>query len=312
MYTLELLLICVYCLISEELYPSFTLRYGRTRRAGFTPSLTDEECLTIEVIGQYLGYDRQKRLFEQMKDRFGYLFPALTDRVSFVRQSANLFKVKAFIKQQMVYLLQGHNAPYHLIDTLPVPVLKLARAKGRKVFRTAPVFDFPPVTKGHCAAKAEDYFGYKGGLRLSDYGLIVKADLVQAYGHDSTCRDNLLEGTKPYSTIIGDKAFLALDWQKGCYEKDRILMLTPVKSNMKATEARKPFILPKIGSRLRRLIETVGSQLTERFHLNTMRARDPWHLLNLFYTKILAHTLCVFITIRLNRKPLDFDGLVTF
>ena len=34
----------------------------------------------------------------------------------------------------------------------------------------------------------------KGGLRITDYGLIVQAPLLQAYGHDSTCREALLVG----------------------------------------------------------------------------------------------------------------------
>jgi len=312
MYDVELFMICVYCLICDELYPAFCQRYGRARRAGFAPQLSDCECLTIEVVGQYLGYDRQEKLYKQMKDRFGYLFPALDDRVAFVRQSANLWQVKAFIQKHIVYLLDGHKAPYQIIDTLPIPVLKLARAKRRKIFRKAPAFTFPPATKGYCAAKDEDYFGFKGGLRMTDYGLIVHADILQAYGHDATCRDDLLEGVQSDTTVIGDCAFLDLEWQQDCYEKDRIAVLTPIKSNMKMTQDRKPFILPKIGNTIRRLIETVFAQLTGRFHIAAMRARDSWHLLNLFYTKILAHTICVWLNIRLKRHPLDFDGLVTF
>ena len=43
----------------------------------------------------------------------------------------------------------------------------------------------------NCAAKDEVYFGFKGGLRITDYGLIVHAPLLPAYGHDSTGRDPL-------------------------------------------------------------------------------------------------------------------------
>jgi len=70
---------------------------------------------------------------------------------------------------------------------------------------------------------------------MTDYGLIVNADILQAYGHDSTCRDDLLEVVEPGTTVIGDSAFLDLQWQQACYEKDRIavLALTPIKSNMK-------------------------------------------------------------------------------
>lgn len=95
-------------------------------------------------------------------------------------------------------------------------------------------------------------------------------------------------------------------------EHAHVDLLTPVKRNMRVEDARKPFVLPKEGHSLRRLIETVTAQLVDRFHITTMKARDAWHLLNLWITKILAHTICVFLNIQLNRDPLDFDGLVAY
>ena len=80
---------------------------------------------------------------------------------------------------------------------MPLPICKLARRFQRRIFRTPSVLDGPPPTKGYCAAKDEAYFGFKGGLRITDYGLIVHAPLLQAYGHDSTCRDALLTGVSP-------------------------------------------------------------------------------------------------------------------
>ena len=109
-----------------------------------------------------------------------------------------------------------------------------------------------------------------------------------------------------------DTAFLDLDWQQGCQEHHSVRVLTPIKSNMEPTKQRKPFILNRLGKTLRRLVETVYAQLTERFHVTQMKVRDAWHLQNLWTTKILAHTLCVFLNIQLQRDPLDFEGLVRF
>ena len=170
MYNLELFVVAVYCLISDELYPQFIQRYGRPRRGGFLPALSDEECLTIEIVGQYLGYHRQKQLYERMHERFGPWFPALTDRVALVRQSANLCQVKAWLHQHLVHRLGGHQARCQLIDTVPIPVCKLARRFRRKIFRGPSDLEFPEATKGYCAAKEEAYFGFKGGLRITDYG----------------------------------------------------------------------------------------------------------------------------------------------
>ena len=51
MYSLELFVITVYCLIADELYPDFCQKCGNPRRAGFSPALTDPECLTLGIVG---------------------------------------------------------------------------------------------------------------------------------------------------------------------------------------------------------------------------------------------------------------------
>ena len=182
----------VICLIEDELYPAFCQQHGLPRRASFAPALSDSESLTIELVGQYLGYTSQKQLYEHMHDRFGAWFPALRCRVAFTRQCANLWQVKAWMHHHLVERLGGDQAPYQIIDTLPVPICHRARRRQRRIFRTESVGAFPPPTLGYCAAKEEIYFGFKDGLRITDYGLIVHAPLLPTYGHDSICRDALL------------------------------------------------------------------------------------------------------------------------
>ena len=165
---------------------------------------------------------------------------------------------------------------------------------------------------GYCAAKDERYFGFKGGLRITDYGLIVHAPLLPAYGHDSTCCDALLAGVQAPTKGLADAAFIALEHQQHLQQTYPIPLLTPLKRNMRRTNARKPFIAPAGAQRLRRRIETVYAQLVQRFHVQAMKGRDAWHLHSLWTTKILTHSIGVWLNIRLKRDPLDFDGLVQF
>ena len=68
--------------------------------------------------------------------------------------------------------------------------------------------------------------------------------------------------------------------------------------------------LLKASARWRKRIETVGSQLTERFAIARIRVRDLWHFHHRVIRKVLAHTVCVFLNLHLRRSPLDLDGLV--
>lgn len=43
----------------------------------------------------------------------------------------------------------------------------------------------------------------------------------------------------------------------------------------------------------RRKIETVIGQLTDRFHIQKVRAKNLWHLTHRITRKILSHTVCI-------------------
>ncbi|MGI8655123.1 MAG: IS982 family transposase, partial [Pyrinomonadaceae bacterium] len=81
-----------------------------------------------------------------------------------------------------------------------------------------------------------------------------------------------------------------------------------VKSNMKEEH---PTALRKFCSRIRKIVETVGSHLTERFAVARIRVHDLWHFQHRLIRKVLAHTVMVFLNLRLGRDPLDLDGLVS-
>ena len=72
------------------------------------------------------------------------------------------------------------------------------------------------------------------------------------------------------------------------------------------------FDLMKKYKRLRKGIETVISQLTERFSINRIRARDLQHYKHRITRKVLAHTVCVFMDLQLGRSHLDFEGLISY
>lgn len=57
-------------------------------------------------------------------------------------------------------------------------------------------------------------------------------------------------------------------------------------------------------------VETIGSQLTERFAIERIRVRDVWHFQHRLIRKVLAHTIGVFLDLQLARNPLDLDGLL--
>jgi hypothetical protein len=61
----------------------------------------------------------------------------------------------------------------------------------------------------------------------------------------------------------------------------------------------------RLVNRVRQIIETVNGQLTEHFNMETNHAHSFWGLCARLYTKLMAHTLCIFYINVLLGKP-DF------
>ena len=82
---------------------------------------------------------------------------------------------------------------------------------------------------------------------------------------------------------------------------------TPVRSNMKETRPRK-YVRGLV--KQRRLVETVISQLTERFNIAKVWARDMWHLSCRINRKLMAHSMAVMANLECNNRFIKFDGLI--
>lgn len=77
---------------------------------------------------------------------------------------------------------------------------------------------------------------------------------------------------------------------------------TPLRENMK-DDRPKDFLRWMVGTR--RLVETVIGQLTERFHIEKVRARDLWHQSSRFWRKLLAHTASIKLSLSIKNGPLQ-------
>jgi hypothetical protein len=117
------LLITVYCLVDEW------LAGRRLRQRGPNPILSDSEVLTIECVGEFLGIDTDKGLYEHFCRHWGDWFPALgrIHRTTFVRQAANLWAVKAQLRQQLLGQISFDPA-ISILDSFPMPVCRFGRA----------------------------------------------------------------------------------------------------------------------------------------------------------------------------------------
>jgi hypothetical protein len=289
-------IITVLCLVCD--YYQIINDQFKLRRGGFAPALSDEEVITIEICGEYFKLNTDQDIFDYFQAHYQADFPQLRDRTLFVRQAANLWQVKAAIQHLLVIHSGQADDPVQAIDTLPLPICVYTRAPRDRCFK--PLADY-----GHCAAKKMDYYGFKLGFRIARSGMITYYPLLPARPHDIQFLEELVENFA--GAVPADKGFIDAVRQVLLQERQGVTVITPARKNM--TE-NLPFQLRRLCQRWRKRVETVGSQLTERFAIERIRVRDVWHFQHRIIRKVLAHTIGVFLNLQLGRKPLDLDGLL--
>ena len=294
---LEDFIIAVFCWV-EQMWRESPIP-SRLRQRGFAPKLSDHEVLTMEIVGEFLGLDSDQQIWKYCRSHWLSWLPALGSRSTFARQAANLWFVKPLLHQKLAGALGAYAAPIHMIDGLPVPICRFARAKRCPPFRDSAAY-------GHCASKDETYKGFHGHVIVDYSGTITGLIFTAANQDERVALFDLIDGM--HGLLIGDRGYISQEVEIYLQDHFDIDLETPLRSNMQ--DDRDPLFVKQL-MKTRRLIETVIGQLSEQFHIEKVRARDLWHLTSRVARKVLAHTVGVFLNRQLGRAPLQFEGLIT-
>jgi hypothetical protein len=108
-------------------------------------------------------------------------------------------------------------------------------------------------------------------LRLSRIGMITHYPLLAARPHDIHHLEAFVEDGS--GLVPADKGFIDAHTQALLAERHAIMVVTPPRARMRPAH---PQALLKACGRWRKLIETVGSHLTERFAVERIRVHDLW------------------------------------
>lgn len=293
--SMEEFIIHVYCLIAERL--SDVVGDTKLRKRGEAPSLSDGEVITMLIIGEYLGFGSDKKIWRYFKSHWQSWFPTMGCRTSFARQSTNLYLVQEKLHESLSNVLTNNNGLF-LFDGFPIPVCNPKRFSKRNPFAGIGAFGF-------CAAKEEHYFGFKGHLVITSGGIVKVCSVAPANVDERDMLPEVAQGLK--GDIIADKGLIRPELTQYLAENG-IDLHTPLRTNMHDP---RPKAFVKQIMNIRRLVETVIGQLTDRFKIQQIKAKDTWHLMAKIKRKILAHTICIAINKTINpHNWLQIDNIL--
>lgn len=268
----------------------------RLRQRGPQPTLADSEVLTIEVVGAFLRISTDKGTFEYFRRHWQHYFPRLGDihRTTYVRQSANLWHIKALLWRALLKQIRFDPA-FSVVDSVPVPVCRFARATYCRRLRHVSAY-------GHDEVARQKFFGLRAHLRICWPGVITDLELAPANVHELSVAEQFLSGQHGWA--LGDRNY----WSPKLAERLRehaMHLLAPFKSK-KQESAPWPAWL----SHKRYRIETVIGQLVDRFHAKRVWARDLWHLCSRWLRRVLSHTFAVYLCQQNGLSSLHFADLI--
>jgi Transposase DDE domain len=278
--------LCVYVVV-DELYQRLQ---SWVRRPGPAPSTaSDSELLAMAIIGECRGWDQETNLIAEFH-AYRHLFPRLPSQSRFNRRRRNLMGLLNAMRRCLLQELDVAHDRQCVIDSLPIPVVPFHLApQATHDWRVA------GASYGHVASKKQTIYGYKLHLLVTLGGVIRDFELAPAHVTDLQIGAEVLAEHTDL-LVLGDKGYVSAPVAAELAHSNRITLLAAKRRNQ---QGQWPDALRAALRGLRQIIETVNEQLTDQFTIERNHAHTFWGLCTRVHTKVMAHTLCIYLNRRL-------------
>jgi hypothetical protein len=292
-----------FCLAMYVLIDDLWARIGpRYRRPGPAPACSDSELLTMVLVGECRGWDQETDLVAAWQD-YRRLFPVIPERSRFNRRRRALQHALNDLRRVALTLLDLAQDRQAVIDSLPVPVMRfhlVPSSANTSTWRAA------GAAFGKVCSKKQTIFGYKLHLLVTLGGVILDFTLAPANEHDLTVGAELLAEQRDL-LVLGDKAYFSAAVAAALQAEAGITLFALPRATQRV---QLPPAVVALHTRCRQIIETVNEQLSEQLHVEDNHAKTFWGLGARLYSKLTAHTLCLYLNRLLGRPDcLQIKGL---
>lgn len=254
-------------------------------RPGPAPLCSDSELLAMALIGECRGWDLETELLSHFRD-YRHLFPVQPTQSRFNRRRRQLMRAFQLLRQLVLRMLDLAQDRQCAIDSLPVPVVQFHLVPG-----STGDWDVHGAAFGKVTSKKQTIYGYKLHLLVTFSGVILDFHLAPANATDLQVGVELLREHTDLS-VLGDKAYISAAEAAELAQQNRVRLTTLPRRNQKQ---QLPSAVARAINAARQIIETVNGQLAEQFHLETNHAHTFWGLCTRLFTKLTAHTLCIYL-----------------
>lgn len=246
-------------LIAKDIFQNQVDKYQNFQFYAVKPKMNDLEIIALSCCMEALCIDSEHLLWSKLTKEYAGKFKNLIDRTRFNRRRKRL---SGFIEQAQ-HRISSRLDKYSkrlIVDSVPVPVVKLAREKTfrafKKSFETAPAKGYSAVNKGW-------FIGYKLHVIIYDNGVVQQSAITKGNVHDINFVKQLA-GLPKDKELLGDRAYISKTVQLDLFEKYSVNLKVPFRYNQHHYSKH-----PKSLRSARQMIETFFAQMCD--HLNLRR-----------------------------------------
>lgn len=262
------------------------------KRPGPKPQCSDSELLTLAIVGECRGWDVETEMLSYWREH-ETLFPVIPSQSRFNRRRRNLMQAFNLVRQIVLQTLDLAQDRQCVIDSLPIPAIQFYLVPGSTGDWRAYQASF-----GKIKTKNETIFGYKLHLLVTLGGLILDFELAPAHFNDLAVGFEMLLAHTDLA-VLGDKAYISAPKAAELWRENRLILSTLPRRNQKQQA---PPAVKKMHNRIRQIIETVNGQLSSQFNIERNHAHTFWGLCTRLYSKLTAHTLCIYLNRILGKR----------
>ncbi|SBW01724.1 transposase [uncultured Dysgonomonas sp.] len=253
------------------------------------PKLSDIELIAIDLTSEYMSIDSEYQLFRVLPSELS----CKIERSVYNRRRRKLFYYRESLRKELASQISDNSC--YIVDNMPLEVCKLSRSTRCRICKedwsTSP-------NKGYCASQSSNYYGYKLHAVCTVDGVFTDFDLSQASVHDIHYLKDI-KAMYTNCTILGDKGYLSIDYQQDLFSSNKITLEVLMRKNQHGYKPQ-AYIFRKS----RKRIETLFSQLCDRFMIRRNYAKSFNGFKNRILSKIMAVTVIQLIN-KLNNKNIN-------
>ena len=290
-----------YC-ICKEFFKDDADRQGNFQFYPRSPRMADLKVIALSCTMEALGIDSENLLWSKIRTDYPRWSKELICRTRFNRRRRRLQSYIERLQQMIARQLQDESKVL-VVDSIPVPVVKMARERTHRAFKQS--FETAPA-KGYSAVNRGWFIGYKLHVIIFDNGVVQQSGITKGNVHDI----NFLKTVHDLPSgkfLLGDRAYRSNPLQMELFDQFKVKLKVPFRMNQKDYKRH-----PRKWKSKRQMVETFFAQMCDQLNLKRNYSKTYEGLRTRLSSKLSAMALLHWVNYQNGRTLAQIKHALSF